>query len=50
VDYTEDNAVQWQSGILALHFALGRFDGPEIVHATPDGRVLFRRQDIWGEL
>jgi S1-C subfamily serine protease len=28
----------------------GRFDGPEIVHAMPDGRVLFRGQDIVGEL
>ena len=28
----------------------GRFDGPEIVHAMPDGRALVRGQDIGGEL
>ena len=50
VDYTEDNAVHWQSGLLALHFAGGRFNGPEIVHAMPDGRVLFGGLDIGGEL
>lgn len=42
LDYTEDNAVNWQSGFVILHFRGGRFTGPELVHAMPDGRVLFR--------
>jgi hypothetical protein len=50
VDDTEDNAVNWQSGILLPDFANGEFSGPEIAHAMPDGRVLFRGQDIVGEL
>jgi hypothetical protein len=46
LDYTEDNAVNWQSGFIILHFFGGRFAGPELVHAMPDGRVLFRGMDI----
>jgi hypothetical protein len=46
LDYTEDNAVNWQSGFLILHFQGGKFAGPELVHAMPDGRVLFRGEDI----
>jgi hypothetical protein len=46
LDYTEDNAVNWQSGFLILHFRGGRFTGPELVHAMPDGRVLFRGDNI----
>ena len=42
LDYTEDNVVNWQSGFAILHFRGGRFTGPELVHAMPDGRVLFR--------
>lgn len=40
--YTEDNPVNWQSGFVILHFRDGKFTGPELVHAMPDGRVLFR--------
>jgi hypothetical protein len=50
LDYTEDNAVNWQSGFLILHFRNGKFTGPELVHAMPDGRVLFRGDDISGAL
>jgi hypothetical protein len=46
LDYTEDNAVNWQSGFAILHFEGGRFTGPELVYAMPDGRVLFRGTDI----
>jgi hypothetical protein len=41
-NYTEDNVQNWQSGFVFLHFRGGRFTGPELVHALPDGRVLFR--------
>jgi hypothetical protein len=41
-NYTEDNPVNWQSGFVILHFRGGKFTGPELVHALPDGRVLFR--------
>ena len=41
-NYTEDNVQNWQSGFVILHFRDGRFTGPELVHAMPDGRVLFR--------
>jgi len=41
-NYTEDNVVDWQSGFVFLHFKGGRFVGPELVHALPDGRVIFR--------
>lgn len=40
--YTEDNVVNWQEGFAILHFRGGRFTGPELVYAAPDGRVLFR--------
>ena len=40
--YTEDNVVNWQQGFAILHFQGGRFMGPELVHVTPDGVVLFR--------
>jgi len=40
--YTEDSPVNWQSGFVILHFRGGKFTGPEMVHALPDGRVLFR--------
>jgi hypothetical protein len=50
LDYTEDNAVNWQSGFLILHFAGGRFMGPEPVYAMPDGRVLFRGENIGRKL
>jgi len=40
--YTEDNPVNWQSGFVILHFKGGKFIGPELVHALPDGRVPFR--------
>lgn len=50
IDDSEDNAVNCQSGILLLHFADGKVNGPEIAHAMPDGSVLFRGQDIAGEL
>jgi len=46
LDYTEDNAVNWQSGFAILHFRKGRFTGPELVHALPDGRVLFRGREL----
>jgi len=46
LDYTEDNAVNWQSGFLILHFRYGKFTGPELIHAMPDGRVLFRGDAI----
>jgi hypothetical protein len=42
VNYTEDNVQNWQSGFVILHFRGGKFTGPELVHALPDGRVLFR--------
>lgn len=44
--YTEDNPVNWQSGFVILHFRGGKFSGPELVHALPDGRVLFRGEVI----
>lgn len=40
--YTEDRPVSWQEGFALLWFRGGRFIGPELVHCTPDGRVLFR--------
>lgn len=40
--YTEDRPVNWQEGFAILHFKDGVFIGPELVHVTPDGRVLFR--------
>lgn len=40
--YTEDNVVNWQEGFVFAHFKDGQFIGPELVHVTPDGRVLFR--------
>ena len=40
--YTEDNVTNWQEGFVFMHFKDGRFIGPELVHVTPDGRVLFR--------
>lgn len=40
--YTEDNPVNWQEGFPILWFRDGRFIGPELVHALPDGRVVFR--------
>ena len=44
--YTEDNPVNWQQGFVFLHFKNGKFTGPEIVNVMPDGRVLFRGQEI----
>jgi hypothetical protein len=44
--YTEDNPVNWQEGFVLLHFRNGRFTGPELVHVTPDGRVLFRGDEL----
>lgn len=44
--YTEDNVQNWQSGFAILHFRGGRFTGPELVHAMPDGRVLFRGEVV----
>jgi len=49
-DYTEDHAVNWQSGFPILHFRAGKFTGPEFVNALPDGRVIFRGDDISKEL
>jgi len=49
-DYTEDHVVDWQSGFVILHFSGGKFNGPEFVHALPDGRVIFRGRDISREL
>lgn len=46
--YTEANPLNWQSGFAILHFEGGKFAGPELVHAMPDGRVLFRGRDISG--
>lgn len=46
LDYTEDNPVNWQSGFLLLHFRGGKFTGPELVHAMPDGTILFRGDKI----
>lgn len=43
--YTEDNVTNWQSGFAILHFRGGRFTGPELVHVTTDGRVLFRGEE-----
>lgn len=40
--YTEDRPVNWQEGFVLLWFRGGRFIGPELVHVTPDQRVLFR--------
>lgn len=42
VNYREDAPDNQQSGFLILHFQDGRFTGPELVYAMPDGRVLFR--------
>lgn len=44
--YTEDNVVNWQEGFVFLHFKGGKFIGPELVHVTPDGDVLFRGEVI----
>ena len=44
--YTEDNVVNWQQGFAILHFQGGRFIGPELVHVTPDGVVLFRGKQV----
>jgi len=41
-DYTEDHSVNWQSGFAILHFRDGKCTGPELVHALPDGRAVFR--------
>lgn len=46
MNYTEDNPVNWQSGFVILHFRGGKFTGPELVHALPDGRVLFRGEVV----
>jgi hypothetical protein len=42
VHYTEANPVNWQSGFAILHFRGGKFTGPELVYALPDGRVLYQ--------
>ena len=44
--YTEDNPVNWQEGFVILHFRNGKFTGPELVYVAPDGRVLFRGEEI----
>ena len=44
--YTEDNPVNWQEGFVILHFRNGKFTGPELVHVMPDGRVLFRGEEL----
>lgn len=44
--YTEDNPVNWQEGFAILHFRNGKFTGPELVYVMPDGRVLFRGEEI----
>ena len=44
--YTEDNVVNWQQGFAILHFQGGRFTGPELVHVTPDGTVIFRGKEL----
>ena len=44
--YTEDNPVNWQEGFVFLHFRNGRFTGPELVYVAPDGRVLFRGEEV----
>lgn len=44
--YTEDNPVNWQQGFALLHFRNGKFTGPELVHVMPDGRVLFRGDEV----
>lgn len=46
--YTELNPVDWQSGFAVLHFQNGKLSGHEFCNAMPDGRVLFRGQDILG--
>ncbi len=40
--YTEDRPVNWQEGFALLWFRGGRYVGPELVHCTPDGRVIHR--------
>ena len=45
-DYTEDHVVDWQSGFVILHFSNGKFNGPEFVHAVPDGRVVYRGSNL----
>jgi len=45
-NYTEDNVVNWQSGFVILHFQNDKFVGPELVHALPDGRVIFRGKEL----
>ena len=42
IHYTEDNVVNWQEGFVILHFRRGQFTGPELVHVTLEGQVLFR--------
>ena len=44
--YTEDSPVNWQEGFVILHFRNGKFTGPELVHVMPDGRVLFRGEEL----
>lgn len=43
-NYSEDNPVNWQSGFAILHFAGGRFIGPELVHC--EGEDVYFRGDI----
>lgn len=45
-NYTEDNPQDWHSGFVILGFSDGKFVGPEMVWATPEGRVYFRGQVI----
>jgi hypothetical protein len=45
-NYTEDNSQNWQSGFVILGFKGGKFVGPEMVWATPEGRVYFRGQVV----
>jgi hypothetical protein len=45
-NYTEDNSQDWQSGFVILHFRSGKFVGPELVWAAPQGDVYFRGEVI----
>lgn len=44
--YTEDRPKNWQEGFVILWIRGGRFIGPELVHVTPDQRVLHRGESL----
>lgn len=46
VHYTEDRPVNWQEGFVILWFKDNQFSGPELVHVHPDGRVIFRGEEL----